>query len=330
MSINRVKSVLNKAANHDHPEKFNILTFNTHERYQTNQCLTGHNFYAFNWDGGKEWFTEHAPVPDNYYQFPKNSIVPSVTFDMILAHSKFGQLQKAYEINKYLQVPIICLEHTLPQPNWNELQLEQMRNFYGDINVFITEYSQDQWNINAPSEVIYHTVDSNLFSPDKSVERKGVLTVAHDFINRDYALNYKGWERITQGLDRKVVGDTKGLSEAAKDVEDLVRCYQQALVYINPSVLSPVPTSMLEAMACGCPVVSMDNCAISEFIEDGVNGYLSNDEVELRLWIKHLMDNPDQAATMGEEARKTILNKCSTKRFVAEWDNIFNQAYERI
>ena len=330
MSTNRIKSILNKAIADDHPEKFNILTFNTHERYQTNQCLTGHNFYAFNWPKGKEWFSEHAPMPENYYQLPSTAIVPGVAFDMILAHSKFGQLQKAYEINQFLQVPIICVEHTLPLPNWTEAQMGQMQNFYADINVFITEYSQDQWNINAPSEVIYHTVDTNLFSPDKSVERKGVLTVAHDFIERDYALNYKGWERITQGLDRKVVGATDGLSEAAKNVEELVQTYQQALVYINPSVLSPVPTSMLEAMACGCPVVSMDNCAIPEFIEHGVNGYLSNDETELRLWIKHLFEKPDLAAEMGEAARKTVINKCSTKRFVAQWDNIFNQAYERI
>ena len=156
------------------------------------------------------------------------------------------------------------------------------------------------------------------------------MTVAHDFINRDYALNYQGWERITQGLDRKVVGATEGLSEAAKSVDELVQAYQQAAVYINPSTLSPVPTSMLEAMACGCAIVSMENCAIPEFIEHGVNGYLSNDELELRLWIQHLLDKPDQAAAMGEAARKTVLEKCNKERFVSEWNNIFDKTYEVI
>lgn len=309
--------------------KYNILTFNTHERYQTMQCLTGHDFYAFNFDGGKDWFTEHAPMPHNYYQLPKNSLFGGITFDFILAHSKFGQLQKAYEINQHLQIPIICVEHTLPLQNWPQSQLEQFQNFYGDVNVFITQYSKDQWNINAPGEVVYHGVDTDLFKP-ASGYRSGVLTVAHDFINRDYALNYQGWERITQGLDRKVIGATEGLSEAAADINELVKAYQQARVYINPSVLSPVPTSMLEAMACGCPVVSMDNCAIPEFVEHGVNGYLSNDEEELRLWIKHLFDNPKVADEMGQAARETVLKKCSKDRFTSEWNNIFEQTFRRI
>ncbi len=329
MSTNRIRSIVNKAISQGSPEKLNILTFNTHERYQTNQCMTGHNFYAFNWERGKSWLGEHAPMPDNYYQLPENSIVPGVTFDMILAHSKFGQLQKAYEINQFLQVPIVCVEHTLPLPNWTPEQFSKMQNIYGDVNVFITDYSKDQWNINAPSQVIYHGIDTKLFNPG-SEERSGVLTVAHDFIKRDYALNYKGWERITQGLDRKVVGATEGLSEAAKNVEELVKAYQQAAVYINPSTLSPVPTSMLEAMACGCPVVSMDNCAISEFIVHEQNGYLSNDEEELRSWVKHLLDNPDVAAKMGNSARVTIEEMCDPTRFVSEWNNIFNQAYQRI
>ena len=309
--------------------KYNILTFNTHERYQTNQCLTGHNFYAFNWPQGKAWFTEHAPMPDNYYQMPEGSFFPGIEFDFILAHSKFGQLQVAQQINQHLQVPILCIEHTLPLEQWPHEQLEQFQNFYGDVNVFITEYSKNKWNINAPSDVIYHAVDTNLFKP-AGLERSGVLTVAHDFINRDYALNYQGWERITQGLDRKVVGATEGLSEAAKSVDELVQAYQQAAVYINPSTLSPVPTSMLEAMACGCPVVSMDNCAIPEFIEHGVNGYLSNDEEELRLWIKNLLDKPEVAHQMGEAARQTVLEKCNKERFVSEWNNIFDKTYEVI
>ena len=310
--------------------KYNILTFNTHERYQTNQCLTGHNFYAFNWDGGKEWLTEHAPMPDNYYQMPSDSLFAGIDFDFILAHSKFGQLQMAHNLCQHLQIPIVCAEHTLPLQQWGVEQMEQFQNFYGDVNVFITEYSRDQWNINAPSEVVYHGIDTNLFKKYGDKPRSGVLTVAHDFINRDYALNHQGWERITQGLDRKVIGATEGLSKAAESVEDLVCGYQKALVYINPSTLSPVPTAMLEAMACECAVVSMDNCAISEFIEHGVNGYLSNDEMELRLWIKHLFDNPEVAAKMGAEARKTIQEKCDLLRFADEWNSIFDKTYEVI
>lgn len=304
---------------------YNILTFNTHERYQTQIAKTGHNFYAFNFNGGKEWFSEHAPMPTNYYQLPKNSIYPGITFDFILVNSKFGQFQTAVEVNGTLQIPMIVLEHTLPHLNWPQEQLAMFQKMRGDVNVFITEYSKDKWGI--PGEVIYHSIDSDLFKPSEGDRKPHVLTVAHDFVNRDYALNFQGWDRITKGMDRVVVGNTDGLSQAAASVDDLVKKYQEALVYINPSTLSPVPTSMLEAMSCGCAVVSTNTCDIPNIIKHGVNGFLSNDEAELRGYIEKLFADPELAQKMGQAARETIKEKFSEERFVNEWNTIFDKVY---
>lgn len=305
---------------------YNILTFNTHERYQTQLAKTGHNFYAFNFDNGKEWFHEHAPMPPNYFQLPKNSVYPGITMDFILVNSKFGQFQMAANINQSLQIPILCLEHTLPLPQWPDMQLEHFRKMKGDINVFITNYSRQQWDI--PGEVIYHSIDTNLFCPHPNNQRKKqVLTVAHDFINRDYALNYTGWNRITQDLNRVVVGNTHGLSKPAESVSDLVRQYQESLIYINPSTLSPIPTSMLEAMACGCAIVTTETCDIPNIIKNGENGFMSNNESELRKYIEMLLNEPEMAITMGKFARKTILEKFSEERFINEWNTIFDKIY---
>jgi glycosyltransferase involved in cell wall biosynthesis len=175
-------------------------------------------------------------------------------------------------------------------------------------------------------EVVYHSIDTDLFRPGIEVPKAEVLTVAHDFINRDYALNYQGWERITHDLPRRVIGDTKGLSEQSQSVEELVEAYQQALVYINPSVLSPVPTSMLEAMACGCAIVSTATCEIPNIIKHGENGLLSNDETELKHFIRELLANPEKARELGYNARQTIKERFSTERFVNEWNTIFDKA----
>jgi glycosyltransferase involved in cell wall biosynthesis len=307
---------------------YNILTFNTHERYQTQVAKTGHNFYAFNYKNGKDWFSEHAPMPENYYQLPPNNIFSGIEFDFIMSHSKFGQLQTAQEINRRLQIPIVNLEHTLPLQNWPHEHLTNLRNMVGDVNVFITKYSRQVWDINASSDVIYHSIDTEQFAPASDIDRKyQVLTVAHDFINRDYALNYQGWDRITNGLNRVVVGETEGLSKAAESVDDLVRNYQESLVYINPSVLSPVPTSMLEAMSCGCAVVSTATCEIPKIIEHGVNGFMSNSEEELRGYLDQLLANPELAIKMGQAARETVKEKFSEERFINEWNNIFDKTY---
>lgn len=303
-------------------KKYNILTFNTHERNQTQVAKTGHNFYAFNYEGGKDWFEGHAPMPENYYQLPKNSIYPGIVFDFIFVNSKFGQFQTAMDINQRLQLPILCLEHTLPLQHWPDEQLQMFRQMKGDVNVFITEYSKKAWGI--PGEVVYHSIDTDLFCPGENEPRAEVLTVAHDFIKRDYALNYSGWERITKGLPRVVVGDTPGLSQQSESVEDLIRKYQEALIYINPSTLSPVPTSMLEAMACGCCVVSTATCEIPNIIEHCHDGYISNDEAQLRSTIEMLLKNPDKAREVGLQGRETIKEKFGEDRYITEWNNIFD------
>jgi len=320
----KVKNIIDRVGGKR--EKYNILTFNTHERYQSQLAKTGHNFYAFSYDGGKDWYNGHAPMPENYYVLPKNSLFPAINFDLILSNSKFGQFQVTKQINRTLQIPVVSLEHTLPIPSWPSEQLAGFQNMKGDVNVFITNYSKSQWGMGG--KVVYHSIDTDLFKPDDSVNKSGVLTVAHDFIKRDYALNYTGWERITSGLDRVVVGETEGLSKQSNSVDDLIKEYQRALVYINPSTLSPVPTSLLEAMSCGCAIVTTETCEIPNIIEHGSNGFMSNDEQELRSYIEQLFKDPDLARVMGEKARKTIEEKFSESRFVNEWNNIFDNIYK--
>jgi hypothetical protein len=323
--MRRQISIIDKA--NRNKTKYNILTFNAHERYQTQLAKTGHNFYSFNHEEGKDWYEGHGKMPENCYQLGRNNI-PNIVFDMILSHSKFGQYQIAQKINDTLQIPLISLEHTLPIPQWPQETLSQFLSMKGDYNIFITNYSKGKWGMDG--DVIEHSVDTNLFKPDHDADRSKILTVAHDFIKRDYALNYQGWERITKGLDRVVVGETEGLSSQSESVEDLVKSYQNALVYINPSVLSPVPTSMLEAMSCGCAIVTTETCEIPNFIEHGVNGFISNNEEDLRSYCEQLLEDKPLAAKMGAEARKTIEEKFSEQEFITKWNNVFDRAYKGI
>jgi glycosyltransferase involved in cell wall biosynthesis len=314
------------------PERLNILTFPTHERYETQLCKTGHNFYAFTGDGIKDWNIDYAPIPDNYHILPKNSIYQGIRYDMILVQSKFGQFQAAQAINERIGVPLIILEHTLPITQLNPEHVEESRGWVGDINVFISEFSRDDWSLKGSpqTEVIHHSVDASLFQPLDTAKSPHVLTVANDFVNRDYCLNYQGWERITQGLKTKLVGDTEGLSKAAASIEDLVNEYNEAQVFLNTSTLSPIPTSLLEAMSCGCAVVTTETCMIPEIIKHGENGMMSNDEKELRGYIEQIIEDDDLRKSLGAAARETILNDFSEEKFKDNWNKVFDMAYEVI
>lgn len=323
---NQVAPIISKAISKK--EKYNILTFDTHERYQSQLAKTGHNFYSFRYEGCKEWNETYAKVPENYYILPDNAFYSGLDVDFILAQSKFGQFQVAKQIQRQLNVPIVSLEHTLPIPSWPTGQLESFRKMRGDINVFISEYSKNQWEIDSNTAIIHHSVDTETFNKDdKTVRQPYVLSVVNDFVNRDYCCNYNGWKRVTSGYPVKLVGDTPGLSKPAESIEQLAKEYQSAQVFLNTSTISPIPTSLLEAMACGCAVVSTATCMIPEIIENGVNGFISNDEEELSEYIKMLLDSSYTRERLGIAARETILNKFSEENFVNSWNNIFDKAY---
>lgn len=327
MSEFSTQSIINKC-NKIKPEKYNILTFPTHERYETQLSKTGHNFYSFHLKDSKKWNSQQIVVPPNYHILPEGDLCSYINYDFILSQSKFWQYQVAKQIQQFLKIPIVSLEHTLPTPQTLSMaNIEAMKKMVGDINVFISEYSANQWDIKDNLEIMHHGIDTNQFT-DLEIDREDyVLTVANDFINRDYCLNYYGWARVTKNIKTKVVGDTKGLSEAAESTEALILEYNKCSVYFNSSTLSPIPTSLLEAMSCGCAVVSTATCMIPEIIQNGVNGFISNDETELRSKIEYLLYNKEAREQIGKAARKTILEKFPETSFINKWNTIFDTAY---
>ncbi len=318
-------SIINKATS-PKKEKYSILTFDTHERYQSVLALTGHDFYGLRYDGCKTWDETYAKRPDNYYFL--NGIYTGIDYDFILAQSKFGQLQVAKQIQGFLRIPIIFLEHTVPTKDLGEHQIHLMKQLWGDVNVFISDYSAQQWNPPINFYVAYHSTDP-VFQPEPSEsENPYILSVVNDFIRRDYCCNYEGWKRVVNGLPHKIVGNTPGLSEPAKSKEELAKEYNNCAVFFNSSTESTVPTVLFEAMACGKPVVSTATCAIPTLIEHGVNGFLSNDEEELKKYLQLLLDDPEMRNRMGQEARKTIEKKYSQEKFIKTWNYIFDKTYE--
>jgi glycosyltransferase involved in cell wall biosynthesis len=106
-------------------------------------------------------------------------------------------------------------------------------------------------------------------------------------------------------------------------LEDLRDNYNSCGLFVNTSTYSPIPMSLLEAMSCGCAVVSTATCAIPEIIENGVNGFATNDISEMKEYISAILKDEKLRDSLGKEARKTILNKFSIKRFASEWNEIF-------
>ena len=330
MSVSPISSIT-RAATRDPNGPLNILTFPTHERYETLLARTGHNFYSYHAPGIKHWNTDYAEIPDNYMLLDESlegrQVPLSLDLDLVLSQNKFGQFQIAHQIADTLHLPMVSLEHTLPIPFWDQKMRSSLRNMRADANVFISEYSIEGWNWDSQPDtlIIKHGVDSEAFKPEKGLKKEShILSVVNDWINRDWCCGFTIWQEVTKGLPVSVLGDTPGLSKPASSFDELVRAYQSSRIFLNTSTISPVPTSLLEAMACGCAVVSTATCMIPEIIENGVNGFISNDEEELKEMLVELLNNEELAKEVGEQARKTILEDFSEDRFVNEWNKVFD------
>ena len=82
---------------------------------------------------------------------------------------------------------------------------------------------------------------------------------------------------------------------------DLVRYYQAADLYVHPARADTFPTVVLEALACGTPVVATDVGGIPEQVDPGQTGYLvpplSPDLLASR--VIHLLQNRDEHGRMS-------------------------------
>ena len=302
----------------------NILCSPTHEGNEFCTAKTGFNYYAMQYEGSKPWREIFRPIPSNYHIL--NHIPPELDIDVVLSQTKFGQFQRLSVIAQQQQLPLISLEHTLCQPAWGFSIREQVKNMRGDLNVFISEYSVKDWgfSLDDPAvRVIKHGMDVDLFKPDINVDKKRqIISVVNDLVNRNYCCGWDIFRETVDGLPIKLVGDNPGLSEPSKSVDDLINSYRESSVFFNSSVMSPIPTVILEAMSVGLPIVSTSNCMIPEVVVHGETGFLSNDPKELRKYLELLLSDEKLAATMGENSRRRIVEHYNQDQFVTNWKNL--------
>tara|TARA_Y100001938_G_C8088674_1_gene433675 strand:- start:17 stop:1078 length:1062 start_codon:yes stop_codon:yes gene_type:complete len=324
-------------------EQLNILTFCTHERYEQQLCKTGHQFYAIK--SGKLWDTDYGEIPDNYH--PLTKFPSGVDFDLVLCHTACDRLQTAFKIRDEFNIPIALHTHVLPDVRFNVV--EQVENYKGaaepvDSVSFISEYNMKQWGFNKrQSTVVEHGIDYDFWSDEKVYDRDKVcLSVVNDWANRDWCCGWKKYNDVmgkyvsaigdkvdmnnmkyVDKVKPLVVGKNPGISEPAASIEELRRIYHGSLIYLNTSLHSPVPTALMEAMACGCVIISTNNCMIPEIIKHGQNGLLSNEVEELQRYIERVESDPDLAKELGFNAQQTIREQYSLSRFTDSWNDLF-------
>ncbi|MEK8023200.1 MAG: glycosyltransferase family 4 protein, partial [Candidatus Hydrogenedentota bacterium] len=98
---------------------------------------------------------------------------------------------------------------------------------------------------------------------------------------------------------------------------ELPKHMDKAALYVQPSLYEGHPKTLIEAMACGLPVIGGDSPGIRDLIRHGETGWLcGTDPAGIREAIQTLMSRPDLRKQLGENARRHALDHFSLDRVV--------------
>lgn len=88
-------------------------------------------------------------------------------------------------------------------------------------------------------------------------------------------------------------------------------------IFILPSLYEGHPKTLIEAMACGMPVIGANSPGIREIINHGINGYLCGTDPEsIKSSIEELLSNPSLCESLGKNAREYAVKYFSLDRIV--------------
>ncbi|MBU2601256.1 MAG: glycosyltransferase [Actinobacteria bacterium] len=126
---------------------------------------------------------------------------------------------------------------------------------------------------------------------------------------------------------REVRGSVKFVGETA-DMPDAMRSLD-ALVL--PSAWEGLPLALLEAMACGLPVVSTDVGSVGELLGGGAGGVLvpPRDPVAFADGVAGMLGDVERARSMGAHNREIVLAGYSLQANAAELITLYRQVLAR-
>lgn len=200
-------------------------------------------------------------------------------------------------------------------------------------------------------QVIYSGVDLALFHPHQRehrqerlhalgipVEAPVFLFVGSGFARKGLAITLEAMARLSAPAHLVVLGQDKdaaryahlaehlGLGKRAHfagAVPDPAAWYGLGHALVLPTVYDPFPNVVLEAMACGLPVLTSHACGGAELIMEGRNGYVRDDVEGLAEAMGRLCEG-EFALRLGHNARATV-EPCSLEAMSGQLIDLYTR-----
>jgi glycosyltransferase involved in cell wall biosynthesis len=110
-----------------------------------------------------------------------------------------------------------------------------------------------------------------------------------------------------------------------KDSEMIAKAYNCADVFVVPSLEDNLPNTVMEAMACGVPVVAFNVGGIPDMIQDNENGLLVQvqNSQELAQKINYLLENKEVRTRLGQAGFQTVRERYTLAIQAGNYINLY-------
>jgi len=207
------------------------------------------------------------------------------------------------------------------------------------------------------SKVIPNGVDLKVFHPDDRAEARqelglppdaNILLFAANGIRRNIWKDYRTLQSALKEIAKtgakvlcialgevaltRRIGDVEiRFVPYQRDPKKVARFYQAADLYLHPARADTFPTTVLEALACGAPVVASRIGGIPEQVEEGKTGYLVpvGDSKAMAGWILDLLADRELRLQMGRQAAENAAQRFGLERMVEEYLHFYEETPKR-
>ncbi len=201
-------------------------------------------------------------------------------------------------------------------------------------------------------DVISNGVDTEFYSPGVDLHRRQPASIV--FAGR--VVYQKGLDVLLDALanlkhlewNLTIIGDgsqkeplqakakTLGLTDRVNftgwlDKVQLCQHYREANLFAFPSRHEGMPNVVLEAMACGLPVIATRIAGSEEIVEDGVSGLLvpPEDNVALTGALRTLITDPEKRGQMGLAANQRVQQYFTWMQTAMRYESLLREAIEK-